>query len=392
MFYRNELSGTNICYSLYDCTKFTLGYGIRGGGGYGDYMVPTLGSRYTVDVMFFFSMQVILLNLIAGVIITTFGQLREEKDAKELDTSEFCFMCGIEKQTFDRASKEPDGFKRHIKIDHNMWNYTFFIFHLWEQDKDDDDGLEQYIRRAIDANDITWFPMNKALCLDQDTDADEQLLLSLQKRIADAESAFSSSVEALQADVVTVLEQLTLAVQKDSHDESKSAMTPFTPGGDSQSIDNLNSIPFQNSFASSRSMFASNRPLCLGVVDVAISALKEASNVKIACTIVSSAGNSTVISKPLVNGIGDFGLDELFLICSDAAPDDIRTCRIQFFTIPASKNEMDNEAKFFASVDICYDELVAADGTVIEHVFNRPDVSEAPCCVRLITTSIPQIS
>ena len=35
--------------------------------------------------------------------------------------------------------------------------------YLWEQDQDDDDGLEQYVRRAVAANDISWFPMNKCL-------------------------------------------------------------------------------------------------------------------------------------------------------------------------------------------------------------------------------------
>lgn len=64
-------------------------------------------------------------------------------------------------QVFDRASDQPEGFRTHVRVDHNMWNYLSFIFLLWEQDKDDDDGLEQYVRRAIAAHDIAWFPMNK---------------------------------------------------------------------------------------------------------------------------------------------------------------------------------------------------------------------------------------
>jgi inositol 1,4,5-triphosphate receptor type 3 len=72
-----------------------------------------------------------------------------EKLERNRDTLEVCFICGINKQVFDRASDEPEGFKTHIKVDHNMWNYLYFIFMLWEQDKDDDDGLEQYVRRAI---------------------------------------------------------------------------------------------------------------------------------------------------------------------------------------------------------------------------------------------------
>lgn len=39
--------------------------------------------------------------------------------------------------------------------------------YVWEQDKDDDDGLESYVRKCISNNDLTWFPMNKAIRLAQ---------------------------------------------------------------------------------------------------------------------------------------------------------------------------------------------------------------------------------
>ena len=34
------------------------------------------------------------------------------------------------------------GFRRHIREDHHMWDYLRFIIYVWEQDQDDDDGLE----------------------------------------------------------------------------------------------------------------------------------------------------------------------------------------------------------------------------------------------------------
>ena len=81
-----------------------------------------------------------------GVIITTFGRLREEKEQRMANTEGVCFICGIEKHIFDRAANDPDGFKEHIIEDHNMWNYLYFIYFVWEQDKDDDDGLEYFVR------------------------------------------------------------------------------------------------------------------------------------------------------------------------------------------------------------------------------------------------------
>ena len=82
------------------------------------------------------------------------------------DTLEKCFICGIEKNTFNRTL-DRDAFRVHTKIDQNLWNYIFFVIFLWEQDKDDDDGLETYVRRCVAANDLSWLPINKALRLAQ---------------------------------------------------------------------------------------------------------------------------------------------------------------------------------------------------------------------------------
>ncbi|RYG93810.1 hypothetical protein EON65_58385, partial [archaeon] len=124
----------------------TLGYGLLMGGGVGDVFSTTVYQRWLLDISYYFIVNIGMLNLIGGVIITTFGQLRENKAKRMEDTVGVCFVCNIERQVFDRASIQPNGFNTHIKLDHNMWNYLYYIFMLWEQDRDDDDGLEQYVR------------------------------------------------------------------------------------------------------------------------------------------------------------------------------------------------------------------------------------------------------
>ncbi len=34
--------------------------------------------------------------------------------------------------------------------------------YIWQQDEDDDDGLERYVRKCIDSKGLILFPMNKA--------------------------------------------------------------------------------------------------------------------------------------------------------------------------------------------------------------------------------------
>jgi inositol 1,4,5-triphosphate receptor type 1 len=121
--------------------RFYVGKALLAGGGVGDLSVWTLDSRIWNDILFFIVITTILLNIIFGIIIDTFSALRAEKDWRAHVTENYCFICGIEKVTFDRAEGNSEGFANHIKQDHFMWNYMKFIFHVWEQDRDDDDGM-----------------------------------------------------------------------------------------------------------------------------------------------------------------------------------------------------------------------------------------------------------
>lgn len=49
------------------------------------------------DLLFFIVLIIIVLNLIFGVIIDTFGDLRTEKNEKEDILKNTCFICGLER-------------------------------------------------------------------------------------------------------------------------------------------------------------------------------------------------------------------------------------------------------------------------------------------------------
>ena len=151
--------------------------------------------------------------MIFGIIIDTFSSMRVDKLERVRDTLEICFICGINKQVFDRASDEPEGFKTHIKVDHNMWNYLYFIFMLWEQDKDDDDGLEQYVRRAIDANEISWFPLNKAIRLEQAATDEEITLREVSSELQSFEHALAQKISLFQSEMSQMLETVSQATK-----------------------------------------------------------------------------------------------------------------------------------------------------------------------------------
>lgn len=55
---------------------------------------PLFFARVVYDLLFFFIVIIIVLNLIFGVIIDTFADLRSEKQQREEILKNSCFICG----------------------------------------------------------------------------------------------------------------------------------------------------------------------------------------------------------------------------------------------------------------------------------------------------------
>eukprot|EP00605_Chrysophyceae_sp_TOSAG23-4_P001929 GSChrysophyteH1.ASY1.ANO1.2132.1 assembled CDS len=221
------LDGNFDCKTLWGCAKFVINYGVKAGEGVGEEMMHTVAQRWLLDVTHFFAITVGVFNLVAGVIITTFGRLREEKEERVANTEGVCFICGIEKHIFDRAANDPNGFKEHITEDHNMWSYLNFVFFIWEQDKDDDNGLEYFVRYAIESDNLDWIPTNKAMRLDQAASEEEALQEDLEVKMKEAQSNIFSRISKLEANFDVVLEQLTQTLKKDHKAEEEEVL----PGG-----------------------------------------------------------------------------------------------------------------------------------------------------------------
>lgn len=77
----------DICKTLRSCTIYVLNLGLRNGGGIGDSMklYPAgnkLIGKTILDLMFFFLINVISLNIVFGIIIDTFGELRGNAESR----------------------------------------------------------------------------------------------------------------------------------------------------------------------------------------------------------------------------------------------------------------------------------------------------------------------
>jgi len=344
--------------------------------------------RYIFDLLFYLVVLIVLLNVIFGIIIDTFGDLRTKKAERHADTTEKCFVCGIDKQEFDRTTTTQDGFKNHIKLDHNMWNYLYFIIYIWEQDKDDDDGLEQYVRRALDANDISWFPMNRAMRLSQTESSEEELRKELKEYSEMAEMKMLARMVQIQTDITTVLGQVAADLEEEV--DGKSQTNPLSPFLQTQQSTSTRDEPNDTSDAVSIStsliddvtdVSVTNtnwKKVFLRVVDIQGLDVPEKELMQVSCRIISEAGMFSAQATQLTPDrlIMD-GTD--VMICERSRVDDTRTCRIQIV------KGSGRVAQFLAVLDISYEELIAASDLVYEKTFTQAGMTKT--CVLSVYSS-----
>uniref|UniRef100_A0A8D0AYY2 Inositol 1,4,5-trisphosphate receptor n=1 Tax=Sander lucioperca TaxID=283035 RepID=A0A8D0AYY2_SANLU len=176
-----------VCDTLLMCIITVLNQGLRNGGGVGDILrrpskeEPLFAARVVYDLLFFFVVIIIVLNLIFGVIIDTFADLRSEKQRKEEILKTTCFICGLERDKFDNKTVS---FEEHIKSEHNMWHYLYFLVLVRVKDPTEYTGPESYVAQMIVEKNLEWFPRMRAMSLvSSEGDGEQNEMRSLQEKL-----------------------------------------------------------------------------------------------------------------------------------------------------------------------------------------------------------------
>jgi len=194
------------CDTLLMCIITTLNQGFRNGGGIGDVLRPPSSreplfvARVIYDLLFFFIVIIIILNLIFGVIIDTFADLRSEKQQKEEILRNTCFICGLDRAAFDNKATS---FEEHIRSEHNMWHYLYFIVLVRVKNPTEFTGPESYVFKMIQERNLEWFPRMRAMSLDSEQESIED------SHGSDQIKMLQSNLEMTQQLVLTLSQQLT---------------------------------------------------------------------------------------------------------------------------------------------------------------------------------------
>ncbi|KAM4675653.1 inositol 1,4,5-trisphosphate-gated calcium channel ITPR2 [Discoglossus pictus] len=175
------------CDTLLMCIVTVLNQGLRNGGGVGDVLrkpskdEPLFAARVVYDLLFYFIVIIIVLNLIFGVIIDTFADLRSEKQKKEEILKTTCFICGLERDKFDNKTVS---FEEHIMSEHCMWHYLYFIVLVKVKDPTEYTGPESYVAQMIAEKNLDWFPRMRAMSLvSSEGDSEQNEIRNLQDKL-----------------------------------------------------------------------------------------------------------------------------------------------------------------------------------------------------------------
>ena len=186
------------CDKLWICLMTTFDYTFKKYGSIGAFLIdqgseknPYLGIDHENSTLFFMKfffdniqytiLPLLMVKVIAGTLIDTFGAIQSQLKEKQEDEKQICFICGIKRETLDKSSSRKQGFYTHIKQDHYLWNYVFYRTYLELKPKNLFNGNESYVYEKIKINDISWFPVNQtAIVKDLNAEAGEKQSLTNQ--------------------------------------------------------------------------------------------------------------------------------------------------------------------------------------------------------------------
>ena len=132
------------CDSTWVCLLTAIDRSFKTDGGLGGFMKASTEVkphdngyfliRFFFDNLYFILLMIIMINIVSGIIIDTFGTLREKLNKFNFDLENYCFICGFDRETIEKASRNQRGFNYHIKSEHYMWNYLFYIAYIKNKD------------------------------------------------------------------------------------------------------------------------------------------------------------------------------------------------------------------------------------------------------------------
>lgn len=161
-FYTNDgdTQAVTYCGDLWNCFFSTLNIGVRSGGGIGDGIRSPLldeayGSRVLFDLLFFIVVIIILINIIFGIILDNFSQLRDKRQDNERSMNTKCYICDIERNQLQLHGR---GWSFHFMFEHSPFAYLSFLVYIEDKTLSQCSGIEFYVKKCLETGSTKFFP------------------------------------------------------------------------------------------------------------------------------------------------------------------------------------------------------------------------------------------
>ena len=163
-----EYKDDNLCKTLAFCFLNAMDSGLRARGGIGDsgrkisfkkerghYL-----KRIIMDDFFFILIVITAIDLVFGIIIRAFANLRDNEQKHDNDRKNHCFICHVNKNSLE---KNRQNFEEHRNKIHYLWNYVDYMITLKFADVHDLNAINSYAAEKLFNKDISWLPTYKDL-------------------------------------------------------------------------------------------------------------------------------------------------------------------------------------------------------------------------------------
>lgn len=77
----------------------------------------------------------------------------------------------------DKKSDNDKGFEYHIKFEHNLWNYLFYVAYVQNKDHTEYTGMESYVANQIENEEIDWFPIERNADFEGERNAESENMI-----------------------------------------------------------------------------------------------------------------------------------------------------------------------------------------------------------------------
>ncbi|CAK78094.1 unnamed protein product (macronuclear) [Paramecium tetraurelia] len=109
--------------------------------------------KFCYDTLYFVFFALLFTNIVSGIMIDTFAELRDQRQKIDDDKKNCCFICGVKRAHLE---KNLEQFEQHVKDKHFLWNYIYYIYCLKLKETTDYTGLEYAISEMIRRDNISW--------------------------------------------------------------------------------------------------------------------------------------------------------------------------------------------------------------------------------------------